>query len=192
MKKRVSCLPNILTALRFILTIQFICALLGRFNHVSTAIPAGPYILFALICLTDLLDGAAARGLHAQTAFGAALDVAADLLFMISSFVLFNISGVLPVWFTVFVAADFLVFLSTSRVLTHTKGNDSRKALVFDADGRAAAILFYLIPAAACWAYDNPGFLSAFALNALLYTSVILAGVAVFKRCILCLRTKGV
>ena len=185
-KKRANPLPNIITGARFALVAPFLWILAESLGYGSGFVSVWVYILFVLICLTDLLDGAAARGLNAQSALGAAMDITADGLFIFSSYVLFNIYGVLPVWFTVFVAVDYLVFICTSKILIYTKRESGRKSFVFDAAGRVSAVLFYLMPAAACLAWGNPGFLSIFVLNALLYASVVLACIAISKRCLLC------
>ena len=62
-------LPSLLTAARFPLALGLLAA------EVSTRFLA----LYLLCCLTDVLDGLAARRLNACSAFGARLDSAADL-----------------------------------------------------------------------------------------------------------------
>lgn len=62
-------LPSLLTAARFPLALWLLAA------EVSTRFLA----LYLLCCLTDVLDGLAARRLNACSAFGARLDSAADL-----------------------------------------------------------------------------------------------------------------
>lgn len=187
MKKSLGFLPNLITLVRFILTILFVDILAGRLIQGSVKMPAGLYILYALICLSDFFDGAAARGLKAESASGGILDVLADCLFIFSSLAVFNLFNVLPVWFTAVVLADLLVFLATSRFLMRMEPENLPRPFVFDMTGRIAAILFYLIPAAACAAYSHPGHSSRLALNAMLYLSVFLAGVSKVERSVSCL-----
>lgn len=187
MKKFAVYLPNSITVLRCILTVPFIGMLAAAFIHGPAVAPAGAYILFALICATDLLDGATARALKAESAQGAVLDIAADCLFVFSSLVLFNILDVIPVWFTGVALADFLVFLTTSKVFLRLKRE--AQPFVFDAVGRGLAVLIYLLPAAACWAWSHPGFELAF--NALLFAIAVLVCIAVTNRCIRCFAAAG-
>lgn len=187
MEKRLTFLPNLITVLRMILTVPFLAMLAGRLGREPGPMPAAPYIVLALICLSDLFDGAAARGLKAESALGSALDVAADGLFIFSSLVVFNLLDVVPVWFTAAVLADFLWFLATSRVLTRTGPAPVRTFFVFDGAGRTAAVLYYLVPAAACAVCGDPGSrgLSAL-LHAMLFSAVLLSAVSLPGRFLSC------
>lgn len=69
-------IPNILTALRLILTPIII--ILGATNHYNVAI-----ILIVIACITDLFDGKLARRWNTVTSFGAKLDAVADKIFAI-------------------------------------------------------------------------------------------------------------
>lgn len=75
MKKQA--LPNLITFARIV------CAVVLLF------VPLGPVFaaLYVACGLTDMLDGFLARRLGAQTAFGARLDSAADLLFLCAALV---------------------------------------------------------------------------------------------------------
>jgi phosphatidylglycerophosphate synthase len=186
MKKYLTFLPNAITLLRVPLTALFIGMLAVPMSQGVIRLPAGPYIVFGLICLSDLVDGAAARALNAKSGLGGILDVSVDSLYIFSSLILFNFFGVLPVCFTVVVFANFLVFLTTSRILIRFKPGVFRRLFVFDAAGRAAAAIFYLIPAAVCFVYSHPGAYSRLVLNIVLFAAALLAGAAVFKRCVSC------
>ncbi len=68
-------LPNLLTLLRALTSIALF--LLPVFS--------APFLCLYLFCgLTDLIDGLLARRLHAESAHGAALDSAADLVFLLA------------------------------------------------------------------------------------------------------------
>jgi CDP-diacylglycerol--glycerol-3-phosphate 3-phosphatidyltransferase len=182
MKKGLFFIPNSITILRFILTICFISILTGRLVQNSAIPPAALYILFVGICLSDLLDGAAARGLKAESVLGSILDISADSLFIFSSLITFNFFKVLPVWFTALVLADFLVFLMTSKLMLSMKPRNIQRILVFDMPGKIAAVLFYLIPIAAWIAFSHPARQSLLALNVLLYLSALLSGISMLRR----------
>ena len=186
MNQNLSFIPNSITALRLILTAWFLWLLIGGMLENFTVPAAAPYLLFASICLSDLLDGAVARRLKAESVFGGILDVSADSLFIFSSLAVFNYFKVVPVWFTVFVLADFLIFLTTSKFLIPANREGFRRVLVFDIPGRIAAVLFYLIPMAAWASYRFPGRQSLFTFNALLYLSVLFAAVSISERLFLC------
>jgi hypothetical protein len=67
--------------------------------------------LFALACLTDVLDGALARWLHAESKLGGVLDAYADffLVFSTSTFLVWN--GLAPFWFLCLITAAFIRFV---------------------------------------------------------------------------------
>jgi len=70
MKK--SLLPNFMTALRIVLSVPLFFAKRGTVLFC---------LLYCFICLSDVLDGYFARRFHAATAFGAAFDTVADMVF---------------------------------------------------------------------------------------------------------------
>ena len=152
----------------------------------SAAPSAALYLLFGGICLSDLLDGAAARGLNAESALGGVLDVSADGLFIFSSLILFNLFHVLPVWFTALVLADFLVFLTTSRFLIRIKRKSGPRVLIFDVPGRMAAVLFYFTPIAAWTTFSHPARQILPAFHAPHYLSAHLSAVSMSERLFLC------
>jgi CDP-diacylglycerol--glycerol-3-phosphate 3-phosphatidyltransferase len=189
MKKYLIFLPNTITLLRFILTALFMEMLIVQLTQGSIKITTGLYIVFALICLSDFFDGAVARTLKVESKLGSILDISADCLFISSSLIVFNIFQILPVWFTMVVFVDFLVFLSTSRFIIHMKPKIIRGSFVFDVFGRIVAVLFYIIPIAAVVTYKHPSYNSFLALNALIYMSAFLAVASILRRCVLCFTT---
>ena len=98
-------LPNILSLLRIGLSPLFI---LAYFGEGWFGIPAAVswivlWILFALIEISDLLDGYLARRFSMETDIGKLLDPFADSLSRLTYFSCFVITGVMPVWVFVLV-----------------------------------------------------------------------------------------
>lgn len=117
MKKYLAVLPNLLTMLRFLLSVQFIWILAELLQHGSTHVSASPFILLFFIYLTDLLDGRLARAFKAMSNIGSILDVSADCFFIAISMIFFNFYNLLPVWYTLVVILDFGGFLLTFKII---------------------------------------------------------------------------
>ena len=150
-------LPDFLTVSRLLLTALFLWILADSLYKGLTRMPVALYILVALIFLSDFFDGRLARHFKAESSLGVILDVTADCLFIALSLLVFNLYGILPVWFTAVVIADFAGFLITSRLLANEK---HRSLLVFDKIGRVAAVTFYWIPVLTCLALFSRTFIS--------------------------------
>lgn len=131
--------PLLLTALRFALACWLdICVVI---NFGTLAIPV---MLSILVMLTDFFDGMLARHLGCPSRLGAILDVAADFFYIASFGAILCGRQVLPLWFLLAVAINFLGFVLTSQVL---KRQSSRNhTFVFDRVGRLSAALFYIMP----------------------------------------------
>jgi cardiolipin synthase len=84
-------LPNLLSFIRILLTPVVVAAVLrGRCDV------ALPVVVFA--GLTDAADGFLARRLRAESRLGASVDPVADKLLLVSLYVAFGISGLIPEW----------------------------------------------------------------------------------------------
>ncbi len=118
--------PNRLTMLRIILIAPFVVCLLnlqhdqwGQFARRSAL------VVFALMSISDLLDGHLARKLNQETPLGRFLDPVADKLLVTSAMVLLGFAGAVPSWVVVaaigkdlFVVVGFLlVFIVTGKIL---------------------------------------------------------------------------
>jgi CDP-diacylglycerol--glycerol-3-phosphate 3-phosphatidyltransferase len=136
-------IPNIITLTRIPLAICLLCLILQR-EYIAAA------LIFIAICLTDVLDGAAARALGACSRLGAYMDVAADLLYVLTSLAVLNINGCVPVWFMAVVALKFIEFAVTSRILKRKGGEAS--VWIFDGLGRCFAALAFISPGVLCLA----------------------------------------
>lgn len=141
-------IPNIITFVRIPLTLILIHFILQD-EYVSAA------LVIAVICLTDISDGAAARALGACTHLGAYMDVAADLLYVMASLIVLNIKDLAPSWFTMVTALKFVDFAITSSILKRDAGN--KCTWVFDDLGRCFSALTFISPGIFCLAALFPG-----------------------------------
>jgi len=178
-------IPNLITTLRFLLTILFailLKCLIGARAGTVSLIPLT--LIFTVICITDLIDGKIARKLNSVSTAGAVMDVTADLCYILSAFIEMNYMGILPIWFTLAVVLNFVVFQATSYI---RKNCDSsiNSTFVFDYLGRASAVLFYLIPGIII--VFGGWFQMRWIINLTLYITTLLALLASFKRCIDCI-----
>lgn len=101
-------------------------------------------MLFALIALSDLLDGRLARRFATQSALGAVLDVIADLFFVTAAIATLCVLGLLPWWLLCVALLMFVEFVATSLAARHQCGG--RSALWYDRVGRAVAVMLYVMP----------------------------------------------
>ena len=185
MKKYLIFLPNTITIHRILLTAVFALVLVDWLSQGGKEVPYEMYLIYGFICLSDLIDGAAARRLKAQTSLGSILDILPDSLFIFTSLIILDYYRLMPVWFTVVVFVNFLAFAVTSWFLQYKGKTRDRRFFVFDKLGRYAAVMFYLTPAAACLAFLCPGFRGWF--HAMLYISVLLTVLSFAKRSAHCL-----
>lgn len=140
--------PNIITFVRIPLTFLLLCSIIQD-EYMSAA------FVFAAICLTDISDGIAARMIGACTRFGAYMDVAVDLFYVMASLIVLNMKGLAPVWFTAVSAFKFIEFAVTSYLLKKDNGNISIWA--FDGLGRCFSALAFLSPGVFCLDILFPG-----------------------------------
>lgn len=144
-------LPNILTSLRILFIPLFAWLVLG--GHEWWA-----FGCFALLMLTDKLDGDIARSRGLITNFGKIADPIADKALMTAAFVCLNITGALPVWITVVILfREFGItiwrfyLLRQGKVVPASQGGKLKTAL------QTLAVALYLCPLPG-W-MDTPSFL---------------------------------
>jgi phosphatidylglycerophosphate synthase len=70
--------------------------------------------LVTFAAVTDLLDGYAARKLHAISRVGGYYDAATDFILIFSIYSLFAVKGFYPLWLLALIVASFAQFLATS------------------------------------------------------------------------------
>ena len=79
-------------------------------------------VLFFVAALTDVIDGALARGRSGKTPFGAYLDPIADKCLMSGVFLALGAAGIVPWWFVaVVLGRDLLIVIGALAVLALTK-----------------------------------------------------------------------
>jgi len=144
MKITIKYIPNIITVARIIMSFLFIHTIVGQFVY-GQDLKVNLIILFLAICCSDLLDGRIARKTKSVSIIGAKLDVFADLLYIIISYItLINIK-ILPLWFLGFICFKFTEFIITSKFMK--RNNKSlENAFVFDKVGRIVSATFFIIP----------------------------------------------
>ena len=97
--------PNLITAIRIILTPIFIIYLIN--DQFLSAL-----IVFILCAVSDCLDGMLARLLKQKSKLGSYLDPLADKSLLVAAFITLSVRGILPPWLTVMVIArDILILL---------------------------------------------------------------------------------
>ena len=133
-------LPNILTSLRFLFIPLFAWLVLA--GHEWWA-----FLCFALLMLTDKLDGDIARARGLITNFGKIADPIADKALMTAALVCLNITGALPVWITVLILfREFGItiwrffLLRQGKVVPASQGGKLKTAL------QTVAVALYLCP----------------------------------------------
>lgn len=126
--------PNLLTMIRFILIPVYI-AVFGS-GHVKVA-----FGILLLAGLTDVLDGHIARKRGLVTDLGSMLDPLADKLMLITVFLSFLFSGMIP-W-----TAALAMFIRDAGMIAgsvyyHLKG---KKTLPANAMGKLTTVLIYMV-----------------------------------------------
>jgi CDP-diacylglycerol---glycerol-3-phosphate 3-phosphatidyltransferase len=98
-RARIANFANILTLLRLVLVPIFLLALFAGGGH-ETAGRIVAFVIFALACITDRLDGLLARNYGMATEFGAFVDPIADKTLIGSALIGLSMLGDLPWWVT--------------------------------------------------------------------------------------------
>lgn len=176
-------IPNILTLLRMVLTLIYLLLLHDLYLYSNDRLYfILAAIVFILICATDFIDGKIARRLKVSSSLGAALDVTADFIFIISSNIMLIIQNILPLWFMMIVFAKFIEFIITSYIIKKYN-NFSRSLFIFDYFGRIAAANFFLIPGITLFVYIG---LNIMYINIIIYITLILTFTSSLARCMNC------
>ncbi|MBI2557731.1 CDP-diacylglycerol--glycerol-3-phosphate 3-phosphatidyltransferase [Candidatus Woesearchaeota archaeon] len=99
---RIVNLPNLITLARFLLIIPFVYYLLKPKVHISL-------LIFAIITLSDKLDGVSARIMNQRTELGSGLDSFTDWVLIISTFVLLVAKGYLNIFWVVLLVVPSII-----------------------------------------------------------------------------------
>ncbi|MBI1239686.1 MAG: CDP-alcohol phosphatidyltransferase family protein [Alphaproteobacteria bacterium] len=103
-------LPNALTLLRIVLVPLIIWFIVGGDHGAAFAV-------FAIAGITDMVDGALARGFGWHSRLGAYLDPLADKALLASCFVALGYGGAIPLWLVVIVVGRDAAILAGVAVL---------------------------------------------------------------------------
>lgn len=126
-------IPNLLTALRFVLIPIF-----GYYLYNEQYLIA--IILFLLGGLTDVLDGYIARKFNMVTSWGKVFDPAADKLMQITALVLLTVQELIPSVVLIVVVAKE-AFMGMGSIVLYKKKNVIVSANWY---GKLATVIFYL------------------------------------------------
>lgn len=186
--RALSIIPDIITLSRIFLTYVFVSLQNKLYCNIADK---GIYLwlitIFLIICVTDLIDGKIARSLKENFIMGSILDVTADAIFIFSSVITLNVHKVLPVWFTVIILMNFVVFIVTSLILKKI-GQQTKQLFIFDFIGRLAAALFYIIPGLTYILSYIIGDSALFSIKIVMYITSALTIISFCVRCSSCLQ----
>ena len=133
-------LVNSLTLSRFILSLVYIDCIIILPDKIPLL-----SILFAVICMTDFLDGWLARKLGAVSNAGAVLDAFADLFFVAGSCAALVFRGIFPAWMLAVILLKFAEFWFTSSY-ARKAGFPIERVFLFDLLGKSTALILFAIP----------------------------------------------
>ncbi len=142
-------LPMALTVSRLVLAPVFFL-LFELAVHGSPYLLIGICLVFALIEVSDLLDGHAARTLGQESELGKVLDPFADSLSRLTYFVAFAGAGILPPWILLILiyrdisVAYIRVMVSRGKVLMPARASGKVKAWIYAFAGIGGIVEFSL------------------------------------------------
>lgn len=172
-------LPNIMTLLRVVLTVFLNFWIIKHFCSIGI-----PIIITTIIFLSDFFDGKIARISGSTSKIGAVFDVAADLFYIVLSYVVLNFFHVLPLWFLFIILFKFVEFIATSYFIKMT--SDKKSIFIFDFLGRFAVVIFYIIPLVSYISFQLLQRSYLCIINLLMYSTTILVFISSFYRIMIC------
>lgn len=160
-------IPNSITTMRIIMSFIFSHLIIEQFVY-GQSIFINLILIFFAICFSDLLDGRIARKIGFVSATGAKLDVLADFLYILLSYITLIFAKILPLWFLGFVCFKFIEFIMTSRFIKpHNKSLNN--PFVFDKIGRIVSATFFIIPGVACMLKCLIPYNAGYFINSIIY-----------------------
>ncbi|MCX7843520.1 MAG: CDP-diacylglycerol--glycerol-3-phosphate 3-phosphatidyltransferase [Clostridia bacterium] len=126
-------LPNILTAIRFIIIPFFGYCLFTRQYYLAV-------FLFTMGGITDIMDGYIARKYNLVTSFGKLADPVADKLMQLTAFIILTLQGLIPIVFLIVVMAKE-TFMVLGSITLYKKQNHVVSANWY---GKLATVIFYI------------------------------------------------
>ena len=95
-------LPNLITLCRFLLIIPFVSYIFNDKVHIAL-------LIFAIITLSDKLDGISARLMNQKTELGSGLDSFTDWTLIITTFMLFMIKGYITAFWVILLVIPVMI-----------------------------------------------------------------------------------
>lgn len=141
-------LPNLLSVSRIILSVIFAYLFLETLTLRKNALLT--IIVFILIILSDFFDGYLARKTGNTTHTGAFLDVISDMFFVLLSYSVLCLCGMLNIIFLAVLIIKFLEFIITSKLL---KEKSPESYILFDTIGKNVSKIWIILPGLICLAY---------------------------------------
>jgi CDP-diacylglycerol--glycerol-3-phosphate 3-phosphatidyltransferase len=132
--------PNVVTFIRPLLTVAFV-GYVYDLHQTPERTCSHLFILYGLICASDLLDGWLARQLGRTSPFGRLLDHLCDITFILSALLVYVNQGRVPWWLPASIAWAFIMYLAAS--WWHPSGKRGR-ILIPTRIGHWGGILYYL------------------------------------------------
>lgn len=167
-------IPNILSFLRIILSCFFALEFNNLLNNNHSILL--PFTIFIIILVTDYFDGFIARKTSNTSSFGALLDVSADMIFVILSYLTLTINHMLHPFFIFVLILKFIEFIYTSNK------KDTSKRVVFDTIGKYVSIFWIVFPGIICiLCYMNIENLTLI-INSIVIVTTILALISTITR----------
>lgn len=130
-------LPNILTAIRFMLVPLFI----GVFFSPLENSMIYSVMIFILAGVTDVLDGYIARKYDLVTEWGQVMDPLADKLMQLTVVVCFTIKGIIPIWVIIIYGLKEITMIIGGIILYTRK---DKLVIPADSYGKLATVIFYI------------------------------------------------
>jgi phosphatidylglycerophosphate synthase len=128
---------NAVTALRLALTPVFLWSV-ARAADGHSGVCAG--LLFAIVALSDFIDGRIARRFASESRGGRVLDHGADIIFILAALGLYVALGLVPWWVPAAIAAAF-----TTYVIDSLRRSGARPSLIGSRIGHLGGVCNYAL-----------------------------------------------
>ncbi|HEU4364473.1 MAG TPA: CDP-alcohol phosphatidyltransferase family protein, partial [Candidatus Krumholzibacteria bacterium] len=163
-------LANGLTLLRLVWTAP-VCVLLDHGAY------DGALGLYALLVLSDVLDGIVARARRETSVFGVVMDPLADVISTFAVFTVFMVDNLVPLWLYLLLASRYAMLLLGSAILSVAAGPVAYRATI---PGKVVGVVQAAGAAALMWGARagglEPGPASAvFAVLGLGFASIVVS-----------------
>ena len=165
--------PNKITVGRIILVPVFMVLLYLDLPYWALAV-------YIIACVSDLIDGRIARKYNLVTDFGKFMDPLADKILVVSVFICFTASGIVPTWATVLIVCREFIVTSIRFLILE----DSKKIVSANMWGKLKTIsqmltLIFILSIQSCGSlFDINLFLPYIVKNVLIWISVALSVVS--------------